>query len=110
MNPYSKKYFDSFCRRERIIINITDLSWKVLDNSNTCETNELITTVGQLNFFKWFIENNVMNYAIQNIAQIDKDMTDTLTTSKNSPKRKELSKCASKTVCTYNNSIIVNFG
>ena len=31
--------------------------------------NEIITTVGQLNFFKWFIENNVLNYAIENIRR-----------------------------------------
>ena len=51
-----------------------------------------------------------MNYAIENIKEIDKDMIDTLETSKTSPKRKELSKCASKTVCTYNSRITVNFG
>ena len=86
----------------------------MLEDENKCENkcgdNELITTVGQLNFFKWFIENDIMNYAISNIVKIDKDMIDTLTTSKSSPKRKELSKCASKTVCTYNSSITVNFG
>jgi len=124
LKAYSKKYFDPFCRRERIIINISDLSWKILNENEKCEkyekyekdennkyeNNELITTVGQLNFFKWFIENDVMTYAINNIEKIDKDMMETLEKSKTSPKRKELSKCASKTVCTYNSKITVNFG
>ena len=113
LKAYSKKYFDPFCRRERIIINVSDLSWKLLsdnDKSNKCEKNELITTVGQLNFFKWFIENDVMLYAINNIQKIDNDMMQTLEKSKSSPKRKELSKCASKTVCTYTSSITVYFG
>ena len=114
LKAYSKKYFDPFCRRERIVINISDLSWKVYssnDNNDNCKNNnQLITTVGQLNFFKWFIENDVMTYAIQNIEKIDKDMIETLENSKSSPKRKELSKCASKTVCTYDTPITVNFG
>ena len=114
LKAYSKKYFDPFCRRERIIINITDLTWNIIDDNIKCENknneNELVTTVGQLNFFKWFIENDVMTYAINNIEKIDKDMVETLHNSKSSPKRKELSKCASKTVCSYNSNITVNFG
>lgn len=112
LKAYSKKYFDPFCRRERIIINIPDLSWKVLENdtcNNKSNPNELVTTVGQLNFFRWFIDNGIMNYAIENISQIDKDMVETLEISKTSPKRKELSLCASKTVCTYNSYITVMF-
>lgn len=111
LKAYSKKYFDPFCRRERILINTKNLSWEILENNKQkIDTSfELITTVGQLNFFKWFIENNVLNYAIENIQKIDKDMTETLTRSKNDTKRKELSKSASKCICTYNSKIIVNF-
>lgn len=111
LKAYSKKYFDPFCRRERILINTKDLSWEILENNKQkIDTNfELVTTVGQLNFFKWFIENNVLNYAIENIQKIDKDMTETLTRSKNDTKRKELSKSASKCICTYDSKIIVNF-
>lgn len=110
LKAYSKKYFDPFCRRERVLINTTDLSWVYLnDNKKKCNDNELITTVGQLNFFKWFIENNVLNFAIENIEKIDKDMVETLSDSKKSPKRKELSKSASKTVCSYDSSITVIF-
>jgi hypothetical protein len=111
LKAYSKKYFDPFCRRERILINIHDLSWRILDNNNKQKTNnnELITTVGQLNFFKWFIENNVLNYAIENIECIDKDMVETLNKSKKDAKRKELSKSASKSICSYDSKIIVKF-
>ena len=111
LKAYSKKYFDPFCRRERILINTKNLSWEILENNKQkIDTSfELITTVGQLNFFKWFIENNVLNYAIENIQKIDKDMTETLTRSKNDTKRKELSKSASKCICTYDSKIIVNF-
>ena len=111
LKAYSKKYFDPFCRRERLIINTKNLAWKCLDYDTHTKNmeNEIITTVGQLNFFKWFIENNVLNYAIENIKQIDNDMTKTLTENKKITKRKELSLNASKTICTYNKITVVNF-
>lgn len=110
LKAYSKKYFDPFCRRERILINIKDLSWEILnDTKYKIKQDELVTTVGQLNFFRWFIENKVINYAIDNIEEIDKDMIYTLNKSKDTKKRKELSKSASKCICSYNNSVVVNF-
>ena len=112
LKAYSKKYFDPFCRRERIIIDIKDFSWKIVDEKDKqkINKNQLITTVGQLNFFKWFIENNVLNYAIENIEHIDKDMTETLSNNNKQTKRKELSKSASKCICSYNSKVVVNFG
>ena len=114
LKAYSKKYFDPFCRRERILINIKDLTWTFLENEkyeneNKNNNEELITTVGQLNFFKWFIENNVITYAIENIESIDKDMIDTLNKNKNITKRKELSKSASKTICFYESNTVIKF-
>ena len=49
-------------------------------------------------------------FGTDQIEKIDKDMMETLEKSKSSPKRKELSKCASKTVCTYTSCITVDFG
>ena len=112
LKAYSKKYFDPFCRRERLIINTQDLSWKCLSDQNKYykhTEHEIITTVGQLNFFKWFIENNVLNYAIENIKKIDYDMTTTLAENKKILRRKELSINASKTLCTYDKLTVVNF-
>ena len=115
LKAYSKKYFDPFCRRERILINIKDLTWTFLENEkyekyeNKNNNEELITTVGQLNFFKWFIENNVITYAIENIQNIDKDMIDTLNKNKKITKRKELSKSASKTICFYESNTVIKF-
>ena len=42
LKAYSKKYFDPFGRGDRI----------PFFSNNTC----IITTIGQLNFYKWFIE------------------------------------------------------
>jgi len=53
LDGYSKKQFDPFCRRERI-------SFVDYDN------NVYSTTIGQLNFFRWTIENNILNYIFEN--------------------------------------------
>ena len=34
----------------------------------------MTTTVGQLNFFKWALENKVIDYINNNLTKIDKDM------------------------------------
>ena len=102
LKAYSKKLFDPFCRRERIVINITTLEWfELTDKNYENNSNEIITTVGQLNFFKWFIENKILNFAIENIKEIDDDMNKSLDNYKSSNKRRELSKCAIKSVCSY---------
>ena len=62
LRAYTKKQFDPFCRRNRI---------KFIYNK---EGKYLITTVGQLNFFKWAIENNVIEYIKENLNSIDTDM------------------------------------
>jgi hypothetical protein len=49
LKAYSKKLFDPFCRRERIMFSLTGIE-------------PFITTVGKLNFFRWAIEKNVIEY------------------------------------------------
>jgi hypothetical protein len=114
LKAYSKKLFDPFCRRERILINTQTLEWKCIDNkdnikNSNCLDNEILTTVGQLNFFKWFIENNILKYAVENIQEIDKDMIQTLNSNKDYKKRKELSSCATKLICSHEQKILVSF-
>ena len=68
---YSKEMFDPYSRKDRIIIPYD-------------ETTKLITTIGQLNFFKWAILNKVIDYIIENYDEITNDMTNRLTV-KNKP-------------------------
>ena len=49
LKAYSKKRFDPFCRWDRISIPYT--------NGEFIET-----TIGQLNFFKWALENKVIDF------------------------------------------------
>lgn len=62
LKAYSKKLFDPFCRRERIDISEFPIQ----------------TTIGQLNFFRWAIKNDVLKYATDNLHKIEEDMTKSL--------------------------------
>jgi hypothetical protein len=59
---------------------------------NTC----IITTIGQLNFFKWFISKEIYNYVINNNILIENDMNkkykSTKKTINKSPKQKPIYK------------------
>jgi hypothetical protein len=70
LKAYSKKRFDPFCRWDRITVPYKDGKY-------------IQTTIGQLNFFKWALENNVINYIEENYANIEKDMNNRNSTSKN---------------------------
>jgi hypothetical protein len=61
LKAYSKRRFDPFCRWDRITIPY--------DNGTFIQT-----TIGQLNFFKWALENGVVSYIENNYATIEDDM------------------------------------
>ena len=80
LKAYSKKQFDPFCRRDRIQFSYN-------------KDNYIITTVGQLNFFRWAIENKVLDYIKENLKEIDTDMN---TNIKKAPKSKSPKKKSKK--------------
>lgn len=106
LKAYSKKRFDPFCRWDRISIPY---------KSGTC----IETTIGQLNFFKWAIENKVINYIEDNYDVIEKDMNSRNSTSKRKEtltdntktrkKREELSVSATKSIKKEDVEIVVKF-
>ena len=107
LKAYSKKLFDPFCRRERI---------SFIDHYD----NVITTTAGQLNFFRWVIENNIIEYILENIKLIENDMnysirhlykkkTDEELKEKKRRKRKELSVSASKSVNKHTVNIVIDF-
>ena len=111
LKAYSKKQFDPFCRRERI-------------NFLYGKSNELITTVGQLNFFRWIIENSITEYIHNNLENIEKDMNSSIRAlykdngndkdkvncnNKKRRKRHELSLSATRSVSKHNVTITVDF-
>ena len=66
LKAYSKKQFDPFCRRERILFFIGDY--------NGIKNEPVRTTVGQLNFFRWAIKNNILDYIYKNYETIENNM------------------------------------
>jgi hypothetical protein len=78
LKSYSKKLFDPFCRRKRIFFNTTNYEITVLTKESgklyDSRTDGVITTVGQLNFFRWAIVNKVIDYAFEKIEKIESDM------------------------------------
>jgi len=105
LKAYSKKRLDPFCRWERI-----NLPYK---NDTSIET-----TIGQLNFFKWALENKVIDYIEENYDEIEKDMNSRNSTSKRKEyldntktrkKREELSISATKSIKKEKVEIVVDF-
>ena len=106
LKAYSKKRFDPFCRWERICIPYK-------------ENTSIETTIGQLNFFKWAIENKVVDYILENHALIENDMNGRNSTSKRKTitpdsqktrkKREELSISASKSIKKEDIEISIQF-
>lgn len=117
LKAYSKKRFDPFCRWERISVPY---------KNGSC----IETTIGQLNFFKWTLENGVIRYIEQHYDEIEKDMntrnstakrkvsgsndtevihTNTHSNTKTRKKREELSVSATKSIKKEEVEIVVNF-
>jgi len=108
LKAYSKKYFDPFCRQSRIIIDMNTLKWKEYTSGYEILDKEIITTVGQLNFFRWVLENKIYDYALSNISLIDSDMNTTLL-NKRKDRRTVLSPSAVKGVYTNNLNVTIKF-
>jgi hypothetical protein len=107
LRSYSKRKFDPFCRWDRISIPYKG-------------DTHLQTTIGQLNFFKWAFDNNVIDYIETNYADIEKDMNNRNSTSKRKvlaangtlkvrKPREELSISASKSIKKENVEIVIKF-
>ena len=106
LKAYSKKRFDPFCRWERI-------SFPYGDNKY------VETTIGQLNFFRWCIENSILDYIETNYEDIEADMNTRNSSSKKKDyiehegktrkKREELSISATKCIKKENVQIRVTF-
>ena len=106
LRAYSKKRFDPFCRWDRINVPYKD-------------GKSIQTTLGQLNFFKWAIENEVVQYIENNYSNIEADMNKRNSSSrrrthgsvgqKTRKKREELSVSASKSIKKENVEIVIKF-
>ncbi len=90
LKAYSKRFFDPFCRRERL--EFPDADGGAFE-----------TTVGQLNFFRWALQHGVIEYGAAHNHEIEADMLRCIKHragapegADGKPKRRELSKAAIK--------------
>ena len=97
--------FDPFCRWDRITIPYKEDTY-------------IQTTIGQLNFFRWALENKILDCIEKNLTKINNDMNNRNSTAKNRKdkktiktrkKREELSISASKSIKKEQVEIIVDF-
>lgn len=64
LDGYSKKLFDPFCRSQKFVYMVPGTS------------HEIHTTLAQLNFIKWCIKNNIIEYINTNrMALFNKQVT-----------------------------------
>lgn len=63
LKAYSKKLFDPFCRRERILFQVPGHE-------------PFVTTVGKLNFFRWAIEKGILDHIQTHKKDIEKHMNE----------------------------------
>ena len=108
LKAYSKKRFDPFCRWDRITIPYKEDIY-------------IQTTIGQLNFFKWALENKILDHIYEHFDEIEKDMNsrnstakrktekNTEKTNKTRKKREELSISATKSIKKERVEIVVKF-
>ena len=112
LKGYSKRQFDPFCRRSRI-------------NFQYEKDKSFVTTIGQLNFFRWIINNKILDYVGENLKYIDSDMNtcykkqytiqknlkieNQKSASKTRRKRQELSISATKSLNKSNVKVVVSF-
>lgn len=67
LKAFNKRYFDPFCRVNKNNI-IKKIMFQIDDNQY------VQTTIGQINFFKWAIEYNILEYILNNYESIYSDM------------------------------------
>ena len=65
LKAYNKKLFDPFCRQH---------TTKTKFSYYYEEDKYITTTTGQLNFFKWAIDNRIINYVREHCLEIKKDL------------------------------------
>jgi hypothetical protein len=91
LKAYSKEKFDPFRRNEHIVF--------YYDVDKFIET-----THGQLNFFRWVIQNDILEYIKEKMSIIENDML--ITQKQNQNKKKDDDNMRIKTIQTENGVII----
>jgi hypothetical protein len=102
LKSFSKKAFDPFCRKNKIYFYYTDDKF-------------IETSCGQLCFFRWCFENEILQYVKDNLNIIEQVMKDSLKQKKGEPlspntkKRQPLSIPASRSIAKTQSKYVLKF-
>ena len=98
LKSYNKRFFDPFCRINKK--NITNkIAFKYDDEKY------IVTTIGQLNFFRWAIRNKIIDYVINDLENINNEMNNY-----NCKKKIFKTKYEDKIEKDINLTTVINFG
>jgi hypothetical protein len=93
LKSYKKKYFDPFRRYKKFIY-----TFSVTDKT-------IVTTIGQLNFFKWVFTTNILHFVEKNLKIISKEMN---LSNKDEKIKKEIKSKSDKTKSDDNSKTFKN--
>jgi hypothetical protein len=102
LKSFSKKSFDPFCRKNKIYFYYT-------------EDKFIETSCGQLCFFRWCFENEILSFVKNNLNIIEQDMKNSLKQKKGEPmspntrKRQPLSIPASRSISKTHTKYVLKF-
>jgi hypothetical protein len=99
LKSFSKSAFDPFCRKNKINFIYTE------------DDKFLETSCGQLCFFKWCFENEILDFVRRNLSIIEDDMKKSLKIKQEDPtkKRQALSLPASRSIIKQHIKYTVKF-
>ena len=89
MKSYSKKHFDLFRRTDKLVLNVDE--------------RKITTTIAQLNFFRWAIQNEILTYVENHIKLIRDDLN------LNINKRDNKNTKMTQKVVVHKNKVIITF-
>lgn len=70
LTAHNKRLFDPFQRRDRVRFRCAATA------DGAYQERELVTTIGQLNFFQWALQHGVVQYAVEHAREIEAHMNE----------------------------------
>jgi hypothetical protein len=96
LKAFKKVQFDPFRRRDRIMYEYSKGRF-------------LNTTIGQLNFFRWALENDILEHIEQDLTNIEKDMFVVQKNIEDEDLNAHSAKSSIKNMTTFNGSAVISF-
>lgn len=104
LKAFSKQLFDPFRRKNELFLNYTSTSKVTFtEDKFLYKNNHIKTTIGQLNFFKWIIDNDIYEYIRLHKKVIENDMI--ISQKENNKKKMNKHNLVVKTVKNKNGTI-----